>query len=181
MKNQFKILLIITTAMVIGCKKENEYPKPTQEGKDTFGMYVNGEVWVPSITRTILEPDPLYAYYNKGNGDLSIFSFNREKEQNLKFHFYGIKKPGIYRFSFVRRFPTEVNGGYEYGTDTTRFQIDDQYLNSYFLKDSTMSQLEITKIDTVWNIVSGKFYVTLFNKSDSSMKITNGIFDLKTN
>ncbi|MFV0269673.1 MAG: hypothetical protein ACK5HT_21345 [Draconibacterium sp.] len=42
--NRLTIILLLFT--ILGCNKD-ELPKESQEGKDSFGMLVNGAEWIP--------------------------------------------------------------------------------------------------------------------------------------
>lgn len=177
MKNQFKVILVIILTIEMGCKKENEYPEPTKEGKNTFGMYVNGKKWVPSV-QNLLGPSTFSCLYFKENGNITIYAQNKELDQLFIFSAYEVRKNGNYSLSFIKRFPFQEN---QNPFDSSRFQVDNKYLNSFFLIDSTKSMLEITKIDTLYNIISGNFSALFYSKKGEKLEITKGIFDAKFN
>ncbi|NOU17429.1 MAG: hypothetical protein HOO91_07720 [Bacteroidales bacterium] len=60
--------------------------------------------------------------------------------------------------------------------DSTRFQ-DGACSNSYMLKDSVTSLLQITRLDTSRNIVSGTFTLKLVKPDGTSKNLTEGRFD----
>jgi hypothetical protein len=176
---KFLTIFLIKILLLFSCKSENELPNPSKEEKNTFGMKINGKIWTPSVNNSIFGPSTLSSSYFKPTGDLSIFAFNKERNQRIELFCYGIKKPGIYYLSYLRRFPSNENLGFIYAPDTSKFEMDDTKFNYYFLKDSTLSKVEITKIDTLWNIISGKFHGNFVNSNKEKLDITNGVFDLK--
>ncbi len=172
MKNLTLILLII---FVWSCDKD-ELPEETQEGKGTFGMLINDEIWLPYIPVAVpLEGQALNIYYSKNSGTLFINAKNTKRKEELFFFIEGIKSIGNYNFSF--RNNSKLEDSIFYCVDSTRFQNDKGCTMSFKLIDSTSSNINISKLDTINRIVSGTFYIELYDILGNKLNITNGRFD----
>lgn len=171
-----KIIIAIIVTCILGCNEE-KLPPETQQGEDTFGMYVNGEVWRP------YNPSPI------GPGDNKPYSTYYPDCNTIEIYAYGkgfiyftakIEGVGIYLINtsspqIVNCLPDSLG---EYITDLSQYKTRFMYSGTNCLVDSLQSELEITTIDTLKQIVSGKFEMTLYNEDNIELQITNGIFDI---
>jgi hypothetical protein len=167
---QIMIFITITLCSCESCKKEylTELPPETQTGANTFGCYVNGELFVKDGTHTFTEP-PLNAEFIKGQNILTISSFSKKGYINL------------WVMDVKVNIPTSLYEGYflpeaEWGRECFCFG------------GKNFGEIVITKFDTTNNIVSGRFLFTgqcsdpLLNVTgDSIVNITDGRFDIKLN
>lgn len=159
----------------LSCEK-NDLPKITSEGKNTFGMLVNGENWIPQMSGIIhLEEGPINVHYDKSKYYLSIRALNLKKNEQVYFYFHDIIKPGNYHFSYRNKLPIDPSFTC---VDSTRFEINNVCNNSFKLRNIDESSLILTKLDTINKIVSGTFSIRLFNSENIMIDINNGRFDL---
>jgi hypothetical protein len=167
------------------CRKSvpspNILPAVTQEGKNTFGCKVNGEVWIP--------------YYQCGL--INIFSKCEELESVVTNVDTTSKLPVDVKISASRR--TSSGGsftGFIMGTRITKAVNVGSYFSITFVRDSVSynpqypinnasNAINITKIDTVNQIISGTFNFTLYGpygpSNGDSVVVTDGRFDLTFN
>jgi len=151
-------------------------PPATQEGKNTFGCLVNGEVWVPRV------PVGSVTIYDKG------FSFDETKGLGYGYGNCTLLEMPIddwMSIGFGKSYfqPTEFNTT----NDTSyvkAFSILFGRGNIYYRPDEsqtlTSNWLTLTKIDTVRNFISGTFEFTLYsnNPLQAPIEVTEGRFDL---
>ncbi|MCK4664293.1 MAG: hypothetical protein KAT68_15600 [Bacteroidales bacterium] len=177
MKRNFLIFIII---ILIGCGKD-ELPKKTQEGENTFGMLVDGIEWIPDNPGIFSHGNskPFSVYYT----DYSTLEISAEGKGYI-YLTTEIKDTGNYFLNtlFFKIIPDSLQNNdsifFEY---QTRFIKGSNEYDPYFLKDSLNSNINITKFDTVNQIVSGTFNITLFNKTNEKLEITEGRFDINYN
>ena len=154
----------------------SELPPLTQEGKNTFGCKVNGEIWVP-----------YYKCGGTGNpcGEIAVDVYRTNISTSLPLSFsiaVGQKKSDNSLTAFV--IETKMNQGiFVVGNKIDSVIINYQkpvgqlyYNYNYYSK---VEKLEITKLDTVNKIIAGIFEFTLYKSVTDSIKITEGRFDLK--
>jgi hypothetical protein len=179
--NHIKTLLLVIFAslcLASQCNKEPEregLPPETQTGANTFGCYVNGEIFVrvgaggnPLVARR------LGATYTRNNQVLIIFC---RTENNQVIDMY-INSPqeGKYN-SLALAYFTPVSGG-NIGSECWWFACEN------------CNQIFITKFDTINRIVSGTFEFTakcarrtIGNLpeyyGDSVVQVTEGRFDVR--
>lgn len=169
------ISLFILTA----CFKDNTtetLPAETQSGKGTFGCYVNNQLWVQKGYLHFGISGLRISIDNKSfNIIAERFSSKSNIQQSLFFKINTPLKKGIYNLNSTQK----TSGFIDY--------ISDCFYNT----DTTAISngiLEITKYDSIQNIVSGTFSFTAYksynnNKTnygscDSCIKITKGRFDI---
>lgn len=179
-KTPLLFLLAAITLSSLQCKKDKNKPPAllppiTQEGKNTFGCKVNGEVWVP-----------YYKCGGTGNpcGEVFVDIFRISQNQvpvginigpGLRYpdnsqSFFNISSPtnsGIFATG------NKIDSiGFEYVKPGSiqYFEIPGMDINNHFI---------ITKLDTINKIISGTFEATLYASATDSVKITEGRFDLK--
>jgi len=151
-------------------------PPATQEGKNTFGCLVNGEVWVPRV------PVGSVTIYDKG------FSFDETKGLGYGYGNCTLLEMPIddwMSIGFGKSYfqPTEFNTT----NDTSyakAFSILFRRGNIYYRPDEgqtlTSNRFTLTRIDTVRNFISGTFEFTLYsdNPLQAPIEVTDGRFDL---
>jgi hypothetical protein len=139
-------------------------PTETQEGKNTIGCLLNGQVW-QNHGGGWFNPDYKASYFKK---NISVGgSMNTEQDyQSLTLQLNNVFK-GI--------------GNYKLGNDsTTRVVCINSKTNCNYDEGTfTMGNLEITKFDTIKHIVCGRFNFTLIKVDCDTIRATDGRFDIK--
>ena len=165
----FMLAAVIIMHLNIGCKMKKVLPKTTQEGLNTFGVKINGKVWLPVQKLSVLGSGPkLDSDYYEDIGLLGITAKNGTNDEVLQLTVLDVRSVGSYSFNIdsKRGSATEYNGKL----------VDDRY----FPYAGGISKINITKLDTVNKIVAGTFEVQLKGKNNGIIKnLTQGIFDLK--
>ncbi len=183
-KNIFRLLLLfLLVTSLWACNKEEpikpappiDYtvlPAATQEGKNTFGCKVNGQVWVPRVPLgTVTSRDKEATVWESdltGSGRILCNLVDKEWQIDnwlvITFGYTDFKKGSYCKEVVFGKFRT-TNGKY--------YRSDYQPLPS--------NCVVITKIDTLNNFVSGTFNFTLFADSlntGNKIVISEGRFDL---
>ena len=186
MKNLKLFTLIIMAIFALNsCKKEktgiDALPPATQEGKETFGCLVNGEVFTPKGSN--LGGPTLSSYYQYLNSPTAqgyFFNVLAKKKstgnitESISLDFisntslvngkvYDLKKIDI---------NNETEAGYLYSNVTTS--------NSYKTKSETyLGKLIITKLDEINQIVSGTFWFDAVNDKGEKVEVREGRFDVR--
>ena len=169
-KSTTALLLLSDLLLLFGpkCKKEKhipqELPPITQEGRNTFGCRVNGEIWVPyncssahpcinaaSVFPAIPPNMPPFAV------EISVYTM---QDDNARSWF---------------QIATQTNIGISAAGDK-KDSLYIQFVKPGFPIYRCYSGVTITKFDQVNKILSGTFEGTLYNSVDS-LKITEGRFD----
>lgn len=175
-----KLIVIFLSISILGCNKD-ELPKETKEGEDTFGMLVEGVEWIPYNPSEIGPGDNKpYSVYYSGCGTIEIYAYG----EGFIYFTAQIKDTGTYLIN--KCFPQIDNCLHDSiyttisETDSykTKFQVSTNSDSIYVLTDSLNSRLKITAFDTEKQLISGKFEMTLCNKNNEKLQITNGIFDI---
>jgi hypothetical protein len=181
MKNLILAALLPLLCGLWACRKDDtpfqptDYtvlPPATQTGANTFGCLVNGEVWVPRVPLFTIE-SAISALVgekiNRGGGGISM----RLKEENRNEYLEISFTESLFQHRTYRTISD---------TSTFRFLPRLRINNFYYIHSwsDTTNYFEITKIDTLHNILSGQFNFRLTGQSNPSdvINITNGRFDL---
>lgn len=149
--------------------KKEELPPITQEGKDTFGCLVNGELWLPKgnngTPNLNLSYDPSF---NKGTFDLRGYRYlNSQDSQYIILFSDSLASTGIYPLQMgthqVISFRDASRCFYS-GNDTSVFRE---------------GALNISRFDLQNQIISGTFEFTMYMPGCDTIKVTEGRFDIK--
>ena len=175
------LLLLMLAASLWACHKEDpikpapppDYtvlPPATQEGKNTFGCKVNGQVWVPRVPLGTVTAYDKYALFHEKNDRGSGIIICNLIDGSSDEHFTLAFTPSFFQ---VRTYKTLSD------TALFRFNPDFTRLSENFdhLEGDTSNYLTITKIDTARNFISGVFQCSVYNKN-KKIKITEGRFDM---
>jgi len=159
------IALLLSTALS-SCKKEDHVlPAITMEGKNTFGCYVNGELWLP-----------------KGRGDGSLPIFVDMTVNNFLAIYADNRNSGI---TIAIKDTTGIKVNHPYSlTDGLNF------IASYLIikkeiscqtKNPDVISGEVTLSKLQNQIISGTFEFTTYNPDcGDTIKVTEGRFDIGT-
>jgi hypothetical protein len=174
------IFLLIIIASFYGCKKDDTLPLATQEGLDTFGMLVNGQIWNAGLNLSFVSQS-LDCQYQTQTKQLSITAKNPKRNESITLFVVRVISVGYYNFSFqnyIRSQDTSCHSCLRC-LDYTTFLDVNGCNNPFRLKDSINSMLHITKLDTMKKIVSGTFSLNLKNSDNKIINITDGRFDVQ--
>jgi hypothetical protein len=184
---------LLTAALFMGClcmattcdscklfEELSGMPPETQEGKNTFGFYVNGELY-SSYRRPISFTFPsIDATYYRGTPEtIAIYCTSNGENKD---------GPRAYIYMLLINPKENVELNLQEATVRLRFNI-----GSLTFRDTTIDKIILTRFDTINRIVSGRFSFELpivddytsnvgddytFN-SDSTARVTEGRFDLR--
>src|SRR5690606_33459797 len=166
------ILFILGCTLLTGmkCEKDNHRPNSdqlptiTQNGANTFGFLLNGEVWLPKGGLLDQKLDLSYDPNYKGGsfGILANRYLSSKDKMKLSIGLTGVNITGTYYFN---------NNGIIY---------DDSKSNCYYYENRIVSgSITITKIDLTNKFISGTFEFKLEKDGCPTINATQGRFDLK--
>ena len=177
------ILLLITYLFFAGCKKDPTknatLPAARQEGRNTIGFTINGEVWVP-YAKCAAFSNPcreISARYGASGGAApNGIDFGFERIRNGKMSYLLISSP----------FATITSIGEKVDSIDVSFDLGNSGVNGnngYFTGPLLGSKFYISKIDSSARIISGDFVFILLEQNGSGKTITlkDGRFDFKFN
>ncbi|NOQ71614.1 MAG: hypothetical protein GQ574_06420 [Crocinitomix sp.] len=176
--------VLFLLAGLTACKKPPVEPEPTEpvmpplthQGLNTFGCYVDGELFVAGGAETHWDLPPILGSFNEGTKKLiirasSYSNVEDDVSEHIDFRAYLTDNTANYNYTF-----NEEDGSDGY----TNLWGDrcDYYFRT--ISDFDHGQLAITYLDEEENIIAGTFYMNLVNENcenDTLMKITDGRFD----
>lgn len=178
-KRYVKIVFIGAMMIFYACIKDQPIPDNlapvmpplTHQGLNTFGCYVDGELFVAGGGDSYWDLPPLSGSYNEGDGTLLLQAsryIDGDFYDDIRIQVLFIDSEGEYSFyseGDELRGYTGTGGNCNYFYDTEDYGI-----------------LHVTYLNRTSNIIAGKFNANLVNVScetDTLMKITDGRFDLK--
>ena len=152
--------------------KKEELPPITQEGKNTFGCLVNGEVWLPKGKPRDFKLDLSYdPTYKNGSFSLAANQYNDSGlSQSIVIGGSNLSTNGSYSLDFV---PKSNYAGYftDYLKGCDYFDKSQDFYRTGML---TISQLDLVK-----HIISGTFEFTVYQSNCDTLKVSQGRFDMK--
>lgn len=166
------ITLLFVFALYSCCKDKTDngtpaeqLPPATEDGENTFGCLVNGEVWLPqgAINVNRLETD-----YSNGSFTVTARRKNSTVNQGLSLHVE-------YKFNQADSFIFSIP------YDTLPWALySDLSSSCYFYTDEMHSgQILISKFDSINRVVAGKFSFDANDTVCGGVHITEGRFDLR--
>ena len=169
MKKILKFLPLVTLLLFSACKKEepnpDSLPPITQEGKNTFGCYINGEVWVPHapglFERNIT---PVFGDWIRIEA-LRYFNSDGSDSQDLVISF----NPD----------PSNVEKLYSVENENASFIFLSKECE-YHIENNITGSITITKYDlTEEKVIAGTFEFILGKEGCETLHFTDGRFDVK--
>lgn len=170
MKSLLKCLPLLILLALFSCKKENpnpeKLPPATQQGKNTFGCYINGEVWVPyAPTLFDRKITPVFGdwirvetqrFENSDGSDKQeiVISFKPEASNEEKTYFF---ENGNASALFFSKTPD----------------------CDYFIENNLEGSITITKYDLQEKVLAGTFEFTLDKENCTTLHFTDGRFDIR--
>ena len=167
MKSTLRYLPLLLL-FLFSCKDEDiqpQLPPATQTGEDTFGAYVNGEVWVPKGRPSTFRSNLNIIYdpgYEGGNLEMKAYRILDTYEESIFMYMSNLDHEGLYEF-----------GKPEIGSAIFRSDCIYERKEDVFRKGT----LEITRLDMEAGIISGKFEFTLAMADCDTIRVTEGRFD----
>ncbi len=189
MKKVQQLLLFSTLLLTLSaCKKDyppetsNEpvLPPMTHEGLNTFGCYIDGELFVANEGESVWAIPAVSGSFDEETRYLKIQGTryredileNQEAGDDVRFRSYILNLEDSYDFNVSEDFTR----GY---TNTWDSDECDYFYIDYI---SNLGKLTITYLNEEKNIIAGTFYMTLINpdcEGDTVMNITDGRFDFR--
>jgi len=163
-------------------ENKEQLPPATQSGKGTFGCKVNGEVWRPK--NDDFNDGPISGSYGKSE---LLITANKETNKNDSINH--LKQViTIHLSQEGNDLKTHKIDGSDYPENYAIF-VNQTYLSQNNISECIYSTdsvvtgtLQLTRLDSVNNIVSGKFEFTAVNHTcgeTDTIKVTEGRFDIK--
>ena len=162
-------LIIILSAFLTGCDRDKDsttkkdvLPAITQEGKNTFGCKVNGEVWLPQASS-----NKLTSSYQNG-----VFIMNAIRNTDDYSEGFGISQYFLQETIFNLN---NYDAGVVYNKSNQVIGF-----HSFTTNAVNVGVLNIIKLDTTEGIISGTFYFdALDTTTNEVVHVTDGRFDVK--
>ena len=171
--------LVLACLLFTTCKK-NDNPNPadqgeqlppiTQEGKNTFGCLLNGQVWLPGgnfgTPNFRVNYDPSY---DGGTFDLRTYRYLRKDgtdEQYIIMYANNIMTTGTYNFSNIQQTNVSLND-----------RATSCYYDSRDELNYAIGSFTITKFDETNRIIAGTFEFILAKPGCDTIRVTQGRFD----
>lgn len=180
----YSAFLFIIFSFGTGCKKDPtkkaKLPPITQEGKNTIGFTINGDVWVPYYKcRFMGNPcGEIHASYGEAGGAAS---------NGIGFSFSRIRNEKMSSLIFSSAFVTITSVGEKIDSIGITFLSEEMSNDGYFIGPVAGSKFIITKIDFQNQIISGQFEFILRERkndgtvTDNLITLKDGRFDFKFN
>ena len=163
------IQVLLFCILFLSCEKDPipiNLPPNTTSGENTFGCYINGEIYIPEHRTVTLQYGPIeldfpsYPDYVFGVfTNRVVHKTDKIEDADLSFVVKNINEEGTYRILF---------GNVIY--NSKKFSVD----------SLCSGELVITRFDSTEKIISGTFNFVAKNEFDNEVvNVTNGRFDLK--
>jgi len=183
-----KLTLLIIPLLFFACKKDPPIdPEPTEpvmpplthQGLNTFGCYIDGELFVANEGPSVWSIPPVSGSFNLGTRRLNLqgsryIDFESSERDNIKIFIDVTEGESTYNFEY-----NDEGGTVGYRSWMTDISCDYYYR---FRPDFDMGKLTITYLNEESNIIAGTFYMNLINEDcmeDTLLQITDGRFDFR--
>lgn len=176
MKNKF-LSAILCLVLFASCKKDiTELPDPTQNGSNTFGAKVNGQLWAPQGFGPIPASNLLEARFI-GN-DLIIKANNfasSPNETGFEIRVIGVTGAGTYSLNSNIVHPSFA-ASYAYYVKRNLTP-----LNEWVTSAASTGTITFSRVDRSAGVVSGTFQFDALNlyNTPEPLAVTEGRFDIK--
>lgn len=183
------LLPMLAAAWLISCHKDAPrppnkpdpcpWPEITAEGLNTFGCKINGKEWVPCVDLygavVGLRPIDCTLRESDGSNFLSLVltkSIQETENDTLTSLIIGLKplhqgQNLIKNLDYSKLYFSQI---FESGQNSKTWEIFNSEFQNFF---------NVTRIDTLNNIISGKFEFTLFSEDEKdTLFFTSGHFDV---
>lgn len=178
-----KMMLLTLTAFLLlalaACsKKVKELPEATDNGSNTFGAKVDGQMWAPKSFGLVSGAAILEARYST-NRDIFINARNFASspvETEFEIYLQHVVEPGVYQLNTgTNKYPGH-SASYAYFVKRNVTPLNEWITNNQYTGSVT-----ITKSDTVNRIIAGTFQFNAINQYNTPqvLAVTEGRFDIK--
>lgn len=179
MKKLLNIFLPLTLFWMLTasrCKKDI-LPPETQEGKNTFGCYVNGELFVPRGSGLGSIKTCFYQFIYPAENGYVFYAGGRRDENNEGFTKIAIGFDSLQLEANKTYKLVNVGRGNAYGSYSFAASPLDTIQN-YNTSEINTGELLVKKFDNINHIVSGTFWFTVIKNNGETVHITDGRFDM---
>jgi hypothetical protein len=160
------------------CSEDSPAPTPapslppiTQTGENTFGCYVNGELWLPK--GNFQNPPLVCSYYN------NFVQINADRVGQNPFTSIHLDFGKVFSDTTFTIHNYLDSAEYQYFLFYTSYYPSGP-ITSYFPLSLNSGELNLLKLDTVNRIMSGTFFFTAIDTATGdSVNIQDGRFDLR--
>jgi len=158
------------------CKKDADVnttpqlPPETQEGKNTFGCLVNGDVWLPQVPPNASGVTKLNADYSNGQFFVAAYLKSSLKDESIAINVLSnMYSEGNYILKDANNINKNARG------------IFINLINGCELETDSVNTglLIIKRRDTVARIIAGTFNFSVTKEGCNSINIADGRFDIK--
>ena len=175
MKKSILLLASILIFLAASCGDDDEklttdqLPPATMIGANTFGCKVNGEVWIPHVEGAPFWESPIYAKHDRWWPDCDQLFISATRKFHNQADISQEITLNVWCPKIGENNLTPSKGSYRDLRNCGYYNIDT-------LSPYTMN---ITKLDTINNIASGTFELTVINADcNDTVRITEGRFDV---
>lgn len=172
------LIFLSSLLLLASCKKSvDELPAASQSGTNTFGLKLNGELWVPQKFG-VAATAPILEARITGLGGIFInardFS-SSPTEEEFEIHLMNVTTPGNYELNVNTDIYPSQSGSYAYYVKRRIYP-----LNEWITGSQHTGSVMITKFDTANKIISGTFAFRAGSKDStgSAIDVTEGRFDV---
>ena len=162
MKNYCFFFMLLLGFFFPRCEEEEafELPEFSTSGKNTFGCYVDKELFVYTRGSGVLGHSPISGYYSEGGKYLGFYSYaNKDRSISIT--------------------DSIVKVGFKHKVSSALYKINKGY---YRLCKDLPSEYCLLKFDKENGIISGTFSFSVKHTKTGEIKtITDGRFDIKIN
>jgi len=175
---QFQIFFLLIVCCVLqstSCKKDSpeKLPAITNDGRDTFGCFVDGKAFLPS--GPLLYGGTLNAVYSLVDGKMSLRIYSKNSKNGV-----------VQRIDFISK-DIELTEGKTYNLqkDAKTDNIlaiyqkgENQHVREYYVTSPLNGELHISKLNVEQRILSGTFWFDAKSEGNT-VEVRDGRFDLK--
>ncbi len=180
MKTLLKITLLSVCSILLisaSCKKEKTglaaLPAATQEGKNTFGCLIDGNVFVAQTH--LFNKSPVTCEYGYIDSDISkghFFQASGLDDKSNPDKFFSVK-------IFTSKIDIKEGTTYPFQNQKDNGAFAEYIINIYNKYTSLSGELTITKFDEINHIASGTFWFDAQNDKGEKVEVREGRFDAK--
>ncbi|WP_027418127.1 hypothetical protein [Crocinitomix catalasitica] len=188
-----KTLNIISFLLLIfafGCKKDppvepkepkdkydpNVMPPLTHTGENTFGCYIDGELFVAGGGTSFWDIPAISGSYDESTKKIVIQGtryLDSLISDNVKIRSFVLDGPGVYEYTY--NVESGSRGYTSWGMSRCNYTYESK-------PDFDLGKITITYLNEEENIIAGTFYINLINSDcdgHTILKITDGRFDFR--
>lgn len=177
------LIVLIATALFVSCKKDDvppieQLPAATQEGKNTFGCLVNGQVFKPK--GSMFAGPILQCFYQLVDGEYHFgLGANMDGEGECEVYSVKVFNDGsAIENGKIYQLKTRSNSSASamYTDASSKCGSD---LVRYITNEITDGELKITYFNLEKQIVSGTFWFDAVNAKGEKVEVREGRFDMQ--